>query len=408
MNKVILHVDINNFYASAAINNNPALKGLPVAICGDIEKRRGIVLAKSEEAKRTGIKTGETIFEAKRKCPNLVLLPPDFKLYKSISEKAYEIYKSFTPNVESFGLDECWLDVTGCIKIFGSGREIAEQIRQRIKTELGITVSVGVSFTKVFAKLGSDYKKPDAVTVFDENNYKEIIWKLSVKELLYVGRATVEKLQSRGLNTIGDIAKVGQEYMTKHFGKMGEKLYLNASGLDGDDVDEYTTEYLPKSISNGSTFESDITDLRRASSHIYSLSEYVAFRVRSFVLRATGVSISVRYEDFREVQKQSRLLTPSDDAGTVAEEAITLLKEIHTFDNKAGNGIRALTVCAYGLIKTDAALQTSLFDQKQGKIVAIDTKIDKIRAKYGYGTIKRAIEITSDSLDEETLSDGGF
>jgi DNA polymerase-4 len=391
LDPTILHIDINNFYASVAIKNNPVLRGKPVIICGDPEKRHGIVLAKSEEAKKKGVRTGETIFEAKRKCQNLIMLPPDFKQYAIISAQAYEIYKSFTPNVESFGLDECWLDVTGCEKISGGGKEIADKIRDRVREELGITVSVGVSFTKVFAKLGSDLKKPDATTVIDRENYQTVVWPLPVRELLYVGASTVEKLKTRGILTIGDVVNAGQGFLTSLFGKVGEKLYLNSAGLDGDAVSEHNTSYLPESISNGTTLESDITDIKSATSLIFSLSELVAFRMRGYSLRAHGVALYLRYSDFKHAAKQSRLPTPSDDAIAIADEAVAILKQIHNFNSD--KPIRSITIGTHSLRLVDNTLQTSLFDEKQAKNVALDTKMDKIRKKYGYDTITRAIEI---------------
>lgn len=204
--RVILHCDLNNFYASVETVLHPELKGKPIAVCGDPEKRHGIVLAKSELAKKAGVKTAEAIWQAKRKCPDLIVVSPTYSEYVKYSKQVKEIYLSYTSEVESFGLDECWLDVTGSGKLFGTGPEIAESIRSRVKSETGLTVSIGVSFNKIFAKLGSDLKKPDAITVIDRNNYKNIVWKLNVGEMLYIGRATLERLRTLGIKTIGDLA----------------------------------------------------------------------------------------------------------------------------------------------------------------------------------------------------------
>ena len=222
---VILHVDANNFYASVAIKNNPTLKGKPLIICGDPEKRHGIVLAKSNEAKKLGIKTTQTISEAKKICKNLICLPPDYQQYKKYSEMLFEIYKRFTPLVESFGMDECWLDVSGSIKLYGTPYEIANQIRSTVKNELGITVSVGVSFTKTFAKLGSDLKKPDAITVIDKSNYKQIAWNLPADHMIYIGDSAKLKLKQMGISTIGDIAQTSPIILERELGKQLRERY---------------------------------------------------------------------------------------------------------------------------------------------------------------------------------------
>ena len=203
--RIILHCDLNNFFASVSLLFNPTLKGLPVAVCGDKENRHGIVLAKNELAKSFGVKTAEAIFEAKAKCPELVTLPPIYEKYEEYSKKAHKIYERYTDMIEPFGIDECWLDVTGSTVLFGDGKAIADKIRADIKKELGITASVGVSFNKVFAKLGSDMKKPDGTTVIDKENFKSIVWPLPISDLLFVGKKTCEKLKMCGIHTIGDI-----------------------------------------------------------------------------------------------------------------------------------------------------------------------------------------------------------
>lgn len=205
--RTILHCDMNNFYASVECLYNPALRGKPVAVGGDVEARHGIILAKNYEAKKYGVQTGEALWQAKQKCPGLTIVPPSFEKYLRFSRLAREIYGCYTDRIESFGLDECWLDLTGSERLFGGGKAVADKLRERIKFELGVTISVGVSHNKIFAKLGSDMKKPDATTVITRENYKDVVWPLPVSDLLFVGPATTRKLARYGIHTIGQLAQ---------------------------------------------------------------------------------------------------------------------------------------------------------------------------------------------------------
>ena len=232
MDRVILHSDLNNFYASVECLYNPELQGKPVAVCGSQSSRHGIVLAKNYVAKAMGIKTGEVIWQAKQKCPGLIVVPPNFSLYLKFSRLATEIYRDYTDLIEPFGIDESWLDISSSAGLFGSGEKIAHEIRNRIKEEMGVTVSIGVSFNKVFAKLGSDLKKPDAVTIINQANFRQKIWPLPAKELLYVGRATSKKLDRVGISTIGAIAAAPREFLVNLLGKWGEALWVFANGYD--------------------------------------------------------------------------------------------------------------------------------------------------------------------------------
>ena len=230
--RTILHSDLNNFYASVEMLKHPELNGLPLAVCGSVEDRHGIVLAKNQTAKEFGVKTGEVIWQAKKKCPNLITTTADFPAYLKVSKAVRKIYERFTDHIEPFGIDECWLDVTDSLRIFGSGAEIAEQIRKAVKEEIGVTVSIGVSFNKVFAKLGSDMKKPDAITFITPENFKETVWKLPAEELLFVGRATKNKLSAIGIHSIGDIASTDEKVLTKLLGVWGHTLHTYANGKD--------------------------------------------------------------------------------------------------------------------------------------------------------------------------------
>ena len=388
---IILHVDANNFYASVAIRNNPSLAGKPLIICGDPEKRHGIVLAKSNEAKRMGIKTAQTVSDAKKICKDLICLPPDFHQYAIFSDKLFEIYKRYTPLVEKFGMDECWLDVTGSVKLYGKPEEIAHSIRNTVKNELGITVSVGVSFTKTFAKLGSDLKKPDAVTVIDKNNFKRIAWKLPVSDMIYIGDTAKSKLLSLKIRTIGDLANAPIELLTENFGKSGQKMHDYANGTDGEKVEEYYSEHIPESISNGTTCSEDITSERSAKSVVYSLSELVAFRMRRYGLVASGVSVNVKNNDFKCFSKQTRLHAPTADAGIIAEAAIKSI--LHSYTISEDNPIRTVTVGVYGLAPEKTTMQDSIFLTDEEKHSVINKKLDGIRDKYGYSILKKAIEL---------------
>ncbi len=405
MSRTILHADVNNFYASVAIKNNPELQGKAVVICGDPEKRHGIVLAKSNLAKKAGIKTGDTVFEAKKKVDDLIILPPDYKQYMYFSNKIYNIYKEYTPLVESFGLDECWLDLTGTEKLFGDGLTVANIIKERIKTEVGLTISIGVSFTKIFAKLGSDIKKPDAITVISKENYKKVAWSLPVENMLMVGRSLAIKFNKMHITTIGELANTPKSILINIFGKVGEKLYECANGLDEDTVDVYNAIHIPDSVSNGSTTEKDITNFRDASSLIYSLSEIIAYRLRNYRLNAGGVSLSVRNTKLDYFTRQRKLLVLSNDAQVIAEQALDLLKENYDFDKDLP--LRSITVGTYALTNVDSDYQLSFYDNTMQKNKDIDKKLDKLRNKYGYNILKRAIEMNSEyNCDAREIEDG--
>lgn len=405
MDKIILHADVNNFYASVAMNLNPELQGKAVIVCGDPDKRHGIVLAKSNLAKKAGIKTGDTVMEAKRKAPNLIAVPPDYKQYMRFSNLIYNIYVQYTPFVESFGLDECWLDVTGCEKEYGSGENLANIIRERIKKEIGLTISIGVSFTKIFAKLGSDLKKPDAVSVITRNNYKEIVWSLKVQEMLFIGHSLKQKLAKLGIKTIGDLANTPKYELKSIFGKVGESLHDASNGIEQDEVTPYNFNELPESVSNGSTTQQDITDIKNATSLIYSLSEIIAFRLRKYGLYAGGVSLTARDCNLSSFTRQEKLISHTANAKDIAEAALELLKKNYSFSEQPP--LRMITVGTYKLIQKDNYAQSTLFDDENNKDVAIDEKVDKLRSRYGYGILKRGIEMNEVySCDAREIEDG--
>lgn len=403
----ILHCDANNFYASVEACKDPSLKGKNLAVCGDPEKRHGIVLAKSEGAKSLGVKTGDTVREAMRKCPDIILLPPDFKSYQHYSEKLYDIYTSYTDRVESFGLDECWLDVKGSHSLFGSSEAIAEDIRRRAREELGLTVSVGISFTKVFAKLGSDLKKPDAQTVIDRENYKTVAWPLPVEDILMVGRSAKTFLHSVGILTIGDLAKADPRLIKSKMGQPGLALIEHANGIEKDEVKHYYEKRTPESIGNGATAAHDLTNEEECNSFISALSERVAARLRRHSLRACGVNLTLKFNDLSVVGKQCRCGYPTASATDLIALSMELFHAL--WKKGVSKPLRAITVTAIHLFQATDYAQTSLLgdDTVSDKNTRLEQSIDLIREKYGSDAIIRGNLIkeffeVDDKYDEES------
>lgn len=397
MKNSILHIDMNNFYASVETIFRPDLRDIPMAVAGEQENRHGIILAKNQIAKGFGVKTAETIWKARQKCPNLVLVEPHFERYHEYSQRAMEVYSEYTDRIESFGLDECWLDVEGSETLFGSSVHIANEIRERVKNELNLTVSVGVSFTKTFAKLGSDFKKPDAVTLFSKENLHETVWQMSANELLYVGPSTAKKLAKYGITTIGDIAGTDINILSKMLGKMGESLYLMANGLDNNEVKKTTEQRELKTIGNSTTLPRDISEDSEVKVALLSLAETVARRLRKHGKRSGEIQISVRSKDFEDMQRQVQLETSVCDTKSIHEAAYKLyLKEKRKWKIR-GLGIRA------GKLTDEEEIQFSFFesDKKAEKREKLENTMDKIKDKYGDGLIKSAALYDMDNLQEE-------
>jgi len=389
--RTILHCDINNFYASVEALLNPALKEKAIAVCGNPEKRHGIVLAKSMPAKKAGVKTGDAVWQAMQKCPELIVVPPTFSKYTEYSTLVYNIYIRFSSEVESFGLDECWLDVTGCTNLFGSGEEIAYLIKETVKAETGLTISAGVSFTKVFAKLGSDLKKPDAVTVISPTNFKKVAWPLPVDNMIYVGRNMREKLARLNINTIGDLACANLALLEGKFGKIGQKLHAYANGTDNEPVKQYTDRHIPKSIGNGTTTPQDITNLEDATSVIFALCEMIGFRLRQYEMIAEGVAVHLRSVHFNTISRQSAM-PPTSSAYAIATSALKLLKENYDLSDDAP--LRTITVSTFHLKRSGNFVQVSLFDDEDpAKDKRLDESVDNLRKKYGYGVLRRGVNL---------------
>ena len=392
--RIILHCDLNNFFASVSLLFNPTLKSLPVAVCGDRENRHGIVLAKNENAKKFGVKTAETISDARRKCPDLVILPPLMDKYREYSKKAHSVYERYTDMIEPFGIDECWLDVTGSTLLFGSGEQIAERIRKDIKNELGITVSVGVSFNKVFAKLGSDMKKPDAVTVISRENYKEKVWPLPVSDLLFAGRKTTEKLRSCGVYTVGDIVVCSDETLIRLLGKNGTELKRWAQGLDSSPVSTPTAEDLPKSVGRSVTGSKDFTSYDDVWATFLTLSRPVSDTLRNHGLYAFGVQVHIRTASLA-VKEFSRTYRDSTNSGyIIARRGMEILRANYTF----GEPLRSVGIRAIGLKNYESAVQSDIFGNSE--TIAAQEKIEDsiymLRKKFGNSSITRASEKKND------------
>lgn len=396
MDRVILHIDMNNFYASVETLYDPSLRDIPMAVGGDKERRHGIVLAKNMLAKAKGVKTAEALWEAERKCPGIRFVPPHFDRYAKYSRLAKEIYMQYTDMVESFGLDECWLDVTGSTRLFGSGREIAEEIRERVKAELGLTVSIGVSFNKIFAKLGSDYKKPDAVTEFTRENYRELVWPLDAAELLFVGKSTQAALRKYGLYTIGDVARADRKLLKRLLGKCGEQLSLYANGEDISPVMRVSEHSEVKSIGNSTTAIHDLRDDGEIRAELYMLSESVARRLREKGFCGYNVQLSVRKYNLETYQRQKTLDVAAADSESIFQAAYGLFKAHHT-----GESIRSIGVRVSALAPIEMA-QCSLFGdvQRAQRRQRLETAVDFLRCKYGDDVIDRGIKVMHSGLFE--------
>ncbi len=382
--RVILHCDCNSFFASVETALNPEYKNVPMAVCGSESDRRGIVLAKNELAKKYGIKTAETVYSAKKKCPSLVIAEPHHDEYLKFSKRVNEIYARYTDMIEPFGIDESWLDVTASRKLFGTGVEIAERIRREVREEIGITVSVGVSFNKIFAKLGSDYKKPDAVTVIDRNNFKAIAYPLPVSSLLFVGKKTETSLLSMGIRTIGALAEASPSLLNMRFGKIGEMLHNYASGKDESPVLPIQED--AKSISNGFTFRHDLVGRGECRIGIDYLSEEIGRRLRNHGMKCGTVSLTIKDEKMRSIQRQRPQKPPTDLSREIAKTAYSIL--VDTWDED--KPIRMITVAATNLSKGYAE-QIDLFSEnledvhEKGK--NRENAVDKIRQKFGNDSI---------------------
>jgi len=399
----ILHCDLNNFYASVECLYRPELRDKPVVVCGNPEKRHGIVLAKNMLAKRCGIKTGEAIWQAQAKCPTLVLVKPDFTKYLEFSRLARSVYEDYTDKIEPYGIDECWLDVSGSVRLLGGAEALADRIRERIRTELGVTVSVGVSWNKVFAKLGSDLKKPDATTAITRENFHELVWPLPVEELLFVGRSTSAKLHGIGIDTIGRLARLEPAFLRGFLGKWGEYLWFFANGYDAAPVERAGVEVPVKGVGNSMTTPRDIVTEEDARIVFQVLAESVAERLRDHGMRGRTVQIYVRDTGLFSIDRQLQLPSPTFLSTEICAAAMRLLLESWT----PGKTLRSLGVRMTGLTLPGLPLQLSFLEQEaaRSRLETLEGTIDDLRRRFGHYSVQRALLLKDRGLNANPIEE---
>lgn len=388
-NRVILHSDINSCYASIEHLHHPELSGKPLAVGGDPEKRHGIVLTADYMAKKRGVKTGMALWQAKQVCPEITFISPRMDLYLRFSRMAHEICGEYTDLQEPYGIDESWLDVTNSCSLKGDGYQIAQEISNRMKKELGITVSVGVSFNKIFAKLGSDYKKPDAITTMYESEFRMKAWELPVSDLLYVGRSTNKKLESLGIRTIGGLAQMDEKILQSRLGKMGAVLWAFANGYDDSPVKRENTSASIKSIGNSTTTPKELETDEDVKIMLYILSESVAVRLRENGFRCRTVEISIRDNELYSFTRQCKLDNASNITGEIASMAYRLFKANYRWDKP----IRSVGVRGADLVNDNYMEQLDLFCdfQMREKQMKMDVAVDDIRRRFGFYSIQRGL-----------------
>lgn len=388
MDRIILHCDCNSYFASVETILRPELAAVPMAVAGDPENRHGIILAKNEKAKAFHVQTAEPIWQAKRKCPGLVCVPPHHGLYTEYSKKINAIYLRYTDLVDPFSVDESFLDVTHSIHLFHcTPEELANRLRAEVRTEIGLTISVGVSFCRVLAKLGSDMKKPDATTVISRENFKEVVWPRPVSELLFVGRQSDAALSKLNIRTIGDLAQADRVLLGKTFGKQGDTLWRYANGLDNEPVQPYDTKREVKSVGNSMTFRRDLLGEEEIRAGIAALSDSVASRLRAHGLKCTVVQVGIKSPDFKYITRQVTL----DHSTYLQKELTATAMELVRAHWNLRSPVRLLSVTGAGLVPVDAPMeQTSLFQsdtasyEKQEKV---EDAMAKIRDRFGKGAI---------------------
>ncbi len=389
--RIILHSDCNCFYASVEMLHNPELRNVPMAVGGDPQARHGIVLTANYIAKRRGVKTGMALWQARQACKDVVFVSPHYDEYIRFSKKARKIYGDYTDLVEPYGLDESWLDITDSVGMLGTsdGIKVAKEISDRIKRELGITVSIGASWNKIFSKFGSDYKKPDAITQISRDNYKDIVWKSPAADLLYVGRRTDEKLRKYGIITIGDLAKADPEFLNQIFGKIGYVLSAFARGEDQTPV-AAPDEYIPiKSVGNSTTTPRDLTTDDDVRLVIYLLSESVAARLRENHFVGDVIGISVRDNGLYSFTRQHKIKIPTNISEEIAGYAFELFKANYSWEHP----IRSVGVRVSDLVPDTMPYQTDLFlsEQQREKQLRADLAVTDIRRRFGYNAILRGL-----------------
>ena len=389
MERIILHSDCNSFYASVECLHHPEIREKPVAVGGDIEQRHGIILAKNQLAKQFHVSTGEAIWQAKQKCPELIVLPPDFPLYLRFSRLARDIYLDYSSRVEPFGLDEAWMDITSRENQKDKGEKTAQEIRKRIREELGITVSIGVSYNKIFAKLGSDYRKPDAVTLITKENYRQTAWPLPVSDLLYVGPATKRKLNGFGVHTIGELAQTPVEILRSKFGKIGDILSCFSNGLDSSPVADFQNQPIVKSIGNSTTAPRDLEGGEDVKMILYVLADSVARRLREQGLKGRTIHISIRDNSLFSFTRHKTLGFYTNLTGEIAGEALSLFREHYRWKRP----VRSVGISVSDLAADTICSQTGLFcdEVKREKMERLDKALDRLKVRFGTFAVQPAV-----------------
>ncbi|WP_028042168.1 DNA polymerase IV [Candidatus Stoquefichus massiliensis] len=411
--RVIVHADLNHCYAQIEEMMYPELRQVPMAVGGDEQSRHGIILAKNDLAYEYGIKTGESLREAYRKCPDLLIIEPHYDDYLYYTEEVKNIYREYSDKVENFGLDEAWIDLTASQGLFGGNPvEIVREIQERIYKELGLAVSMGVSFNKVFAKLGSDFNKKMGLTVISQKNYKNVVFPLPVDELFYVGKATAAKLKEKSIYTIGDIAYSRQEYLKSFLGKHGEMIWRFANGLDVSDVTLLEYENRPKSIGNGVTAPHDLSTFEEAKNVLRVLVESVASRLKERELRGSVITIGMRDHELHSFTRQRKIDVATNISSEIMQTVELLLKEncMSQYSGYLDRPYRSMSVKVSQLEEDIPQVQLSLFtdESQRQKEKKLDLVIDEIRKRFGYEKIKRCClnihqELTSFNPKEEHI-----
>lgn len=387
MERVILHVDMNNFYASVECFLHPNYRDEAVVVAGDAKKRHGIVLAKNEKAKKMGIKTGEPLWKAYGKCKGITVIQANHENYAYFSNLTRDIFREYTEYVEPFGLDEAWMDITALCCSFEDGARIADELRERLKSELGLTASVGVSFNKIFAKLGSDMKKPDATTVISAENYKQLVWALPASDLLQVGKKTMKKLELRGIKTIGDLAQSRVVRLESILGKWGRMIHMFANGMDRTKVRPFMEYDQVKSVGNSTTTTRDLVVEEDVKLVVYILAESIAQRLRGQRLKGNIVEIYVRDNQLNTMTRQKSIKCKTNLAQEIAEEGMKIFRENYPWSRP----IRSIGLAMSGLSPEESGQILLFGDRGRERREALEATVDDLRRRFGQNTIYRGI-----------------
>lgn len=398
---VILHCDLNNFFASASLLDYPELRERPVAVGGSVEERHGIVLAKNYAAKRYGVSTGEALWQARNKCPDLIVLRPDYEKYSKYSRLVRNVYERYTDKIEVLGIDECYLDVTGSQYLFGCGEEIAHKIREAVKQETGLTISVGVSFNKIFAKLGSDMKKPDAVTVIPRDSFREMVWNLPASDMLGVGRKTAHKLWQRGIETIGDIARCPRNLMESYLGKAGIMLWAYANGLENSPVMDVAEVSPVKSIGHGTTTTADLKSESEVCDLIGELVEEIGTKLRQGGFKCGGVAVGIRENDLSCREYQMKFKYSTQLTREIRRGAVEVFRQKHVWRCD----IRSVTVRAIYIDSEASPEQVDMFrdTEKEGAVLALESAVDSLRRRYGEHSVASGTYFAQTKLTSQRI-----